>query len=74
MPCARATSDYRAPAATCRTHSALKAGVYFLRGTGWPSISFLTDTDRGKSSLLSVRFYQTAPSHSIKASDCSSSN
>ena len=31
MPWVRATSLCRVPAATWRTHSALKAGVYFLR-------------------------------------------
>ena len=36
MPWARATSLCRAPAATWRTHSALKAGVYFLRVAGKP--------------------------------------
>lgn len=34
MPWARATSDCRASAATWRTYSVLKTGVYFLRGTG----------------------------------------
>ena len=35
-PWAQATSLYRAPAATWRTHSVLKAGVYFFRVAGKP--------------------------------------
>ena len=36
MPRARATSFYRAPAATWRTHAALKADVHFFRVAGKP--------------------------------------
>lgn len=73
MPCARATSVCRAPAATQRTHPALKASVYFWRVVDNPLGCSFSVIDKRKLRLRIIRFRYTTsvPKHVRKCVEAS---